>query len=172
MVSSSRSSGEITPSKSLSEILNGVVRTAQEQIASHPRTALFLVDVDRVRLRFAAAAGLSPEYTRAVDGFGIQPSNPSCGSAAYTGENEIVGDVATDPKWSPFLALAREHGIRACWSIPFKSDGVTLGTLAAYHDSPRLPGPADMKILEELALVAADAVQLVRSRGATQIGAR
>lgn len=168
-MASGRSSAEIPASKTLFDILNGVVRTAHEQIASHPSTALFLVDADHLRLRFAAGAAVSPEYTRAVDGFGIQPSNPSCGSAAYTGENEIVGDVATDPKWLPYLALAREHGIRACWSIPFKSHGVILGTLAAYHNSPRLPAPEDLKILEELALIAADAVQLVRSRAATQI---
>lgn len=134
--------------------LNAVVVAARESLATKPRLAIFVVDNAVRELRFAASSGLPHDYTKAVDHFGIDPKNPSCGSAAYSGENVIVGDVASDPKWAPFLALAQDHGIRACWSIVIKSGTRTLGTIAAYHDFPRLPSPQDIRILEEFAATA------------------
>ena len=68
--------------------------------------------------------------------------------AAYIGETVIVGDVANDTNWSPYLQLAKEHGIRACWSVPLhSSDGSLLGTFAQYHRSPCEPDARQYEML-------------------------
>ncbi|MGH8018164.1 MAG: PAS domain S-box protein, partial [Opitutaceae bacterium] len=143
----------------IDEVLNVLVRTAQEQSSDGGRAAIFIVDADGASLRFGATTGMPESYLRAVDHFKIGPESPSCGTAAYTGQNVIVGDVAQDPLWAPYLDLAREHGIRACWSFPISSfGGRVLGTFALYHRSPREPTPDD---LESVALFARAAAILI-----------
>ena len=93
---------------------------------------------------------LSSRYADAVAML-ISPQEPSCGRAAYTGEAEIVRDVEADPLWAPYLELAHEHEIRACWSFPLHAaDGAVIGTYAVYHRTPREPEARD---LERVALL-------------------
>lgn len=139
----------------LIDALNAIVRTAREGLPLHPRVAMFIADRERLQLRHGVSDGVSLEWVLAADGFEINPNNPSCGSAAATGERVLVYDVTTDEKWAPFIALANEHGIRACWSIPLKAEGITYGTLAAYHAVPLLPTTKELEMLEHLALYAA-----------------
>jgi PAS domain S-box-containing protein len=139
----------------LDEVLRQLVRTAQQFAGDSARATLFRVDPDAPLLRFTAAAGMSEDYTRAVDGFPIGPAGPSCGAAAFTGEAVIVPDVTRDPQWAPHLALAREHGIRACWSFPVRSLGRVVATLALYHRAPREPDTAETESLGMLARTAA-----------------
>lgn len=116
------------------------------------RSAVFLVDSDSKTLRYGASSGLDAGYIEAIEGFEIGPHSPSCGTAAYSGDMVIVGDVASDQLWAPFLKLAIEHGIAACWSKPITdSRGIIVGTYAVYHRDNRLPTPSDMEIIELLA---------------------
>jgi two-component sensor histidine kinase len=134
----------------LGDVLNVLVSSAAQRTGG--RAAIFLVDELGALLRFACAEGLPEAYTRAIDGFLIGPSSPSCGNAAYTGERVVVGDVGLDPLWKPFLALAQEHGIKACWSTPIRTfEGQVLGTLAVYHDVPRQPTVRDLEEIDFLA---------------------
>ena len=149
---------------SIHDVLNVLVRAGQRQFGPESRTAIFIADPEGARLRFGAAAGLTEAYARAVDGFEISPKNPSCGSAAYTGKAVIVRDVAADPLWAPYLQLAREHGIRACWSFPIRSAAArVVGTFAVYHRTPREPAPRD---LERVALLAQTAGLVIERHNA------
>ncbi|MBD0334762.1 MAG: PAS domain S-box protein [Cyanobacteria bacterium Co-bin13] len=150
---------------SIDVVLNQIVCAAQEQAGAGARTALFMVDADGAHLRFEATAGMSEAYTRAVNGFEISPNAPFCGTAAYTGTPVIVRDVATNPLWAPYLSLAQEHGIRACWSFPIRSfNGKVLGTLAVYHSSPREPEPRDLVSVDLLAQTAALVIEQHNTR--------
>ena len=140
---------------SIHDVLNRLVRAAQELAGDEARTILFMVDAAGGQLRFAASAGMPRTYVEAVDGIAIGPASPSCGAAAYRGEAVIVRDVADDPTWAPYMALAREHGIRACWSFPIRSFGRALGTMAVYHRTPREPARREMESMELLARTAA-----------------
>jgi two-component sensor histidine kinase len=151
----------------LSDILNHLARTTAEQ--SGGQAAIFLVDEAGASLRFSASSGLPETYTQAVDGFVIGPDSPSCGNAAYTGERVIVGNVSADPLWLPFLGLAEEHGIEACWSTPIKSfEGEILGTLAIYHSAPCLPEDQDLEGVDLLAKTASILVGRERSEKGRQ----
>lgn len=141
-------------------LLNALVRAAQGLTQEGARAAVFIVDPEGAHLRFSTAAGLPEAYTRAVDGFVIGPTSPSCGKAAYTGQAVIVSDVAQDPLWEPYLHLAQKHGIRACWSFPLHSTtGKLLGTFALYHRIPGEPEPRDLESVAFLASTAAIVIE-------------
>lgn len=139
---------------SLPELLGVLASAGTEHLGG--RAAVFLVDGSGKTLDYCASAGLHADYIEAIQGFEIGPHSPSCGTAAYSGELVVVGDVAGDPLWSPFLALAQRHGIAACWSKPLKdSQGVVLGTYAIYHEDPRVPTHEELGAVDLLAHTAA-----------------
>lgn len=68
----------------------------------------------------------------------------------------IVTDIATDPFWDDFRALAEKAGVAACWSTPILArDGSLLGTFAMYHRAPRAPQDADLALARDFADTAA-----------------
>ncbi|GAB7531336.1 hypothetical protein PS3A_37480 [Pseudomonas sp. 3A(2025)] len=140
--------------KSLDELLGFIARAGSEHLGG--RSAVFLVDEDSKTLTYAASAGLDAGYIKAIEGFEIGPHSPSCGTAAYTGDLVIVGEVANDQLWTPFLELAAQYGIGACWSKPLKdANGIVLGTYAIYHGAPRVPNDDELEAIELLANTAA-----------------
>jgi GAF domain-containing protein len=55
-----------------------------------------------------------------------------------TGRAIITRDVIEDPRWTPWLWLAKEFDYRACWSFPVgTSAGKILGSFAMYYKEPR-----------------------------------
>ena len=60
----------------------------------------------------------------------------SCGTAACCGEPVYVSDTRTDPRWADLQHVARELGVRACWSVPILSESkVVVGTFAIHADT-------------------------------------
>lgn len=111
-----------------------------------------------------AAPSLPEAYNAAVNGIEIGPAVGSCGTAAHYGEAVFVDDVKTDPLWVDFRAIALEHGLRACWSMPIKdARGKVLGTFANYYREARHPRVADFSAIELMAGYVAKAI--VASRG-------
>jgi PAS domain S-box-containing protein len=154
----------------LHDVLDVLVRAGQRQFGGDSRTGIFIVDAEGAHLRFAAAADLSKQYADAVDSFPIAPQEPSCGRAAYTGQTEIVQDVESDPLWTPYLELAREHDIRACWSFPLHSaEGKVIGTYAVYHRTPRAPEARD---LERVALLLQTAAIIIERHKEAEVRAQ
>ena len=138
----------------IAELLGFLAKTGSEHLGG--RSAIFLVDEARETLKYVASNGLDAGYTEAINGFQIGPHSPSCGTAAYTGDTVIVGDVAKDPLWAPFLELAHQYGIAACWSKPLKdASGVIIGTYAIYHEDPRIPTHEELDAIALLAHTAA-----------------
>ncbi len=135
--------------------LNALVRAAQALRGPDTRAAVFIFDPQAAKLKFAAATGLSEDYTRAIDGFPVGPTQPSCGRAAYIGDDVIVRDVAEDPFWAPYRQLAEEQGIRACWSFLLRGpEGSPLGTFALYHRNPCEPNAEDYEEIRYFARIA------------------
>jgi len=106
-----------------------------------------LLDPDGQTMHIGSAPNLPPEYMAAIEGVPIGPCVGSCGTAMFRKEGVIVSDIATDPLWQPYTALARQFGLRACWSMPILLDQDTvLGTFAMYYREPRSPGPDDLRL--------------------------
>jgi PAS domain S-box-containing protein len=149
----------IARGESLPAILDALCRTVEE-LAGGSLASILLLDSDSKRLRHCAAPSLPASYTAAVDGSLISPSAGSCGTAAYRGEKVFVSDIAADPLWADYSALALAHGLRACWSTPIMaSDGTVLGTFAIYSHEPRQITPRENAITEQFTHLASIVVE-------------
>jgi len=129
---------------SLAEMLDLFARTIQSQ-SSDMLCSILLLDGNQ--LRHGAAPSLPDEYNRAVDGVVIGPKVGSCGTAAYTRQQVVVADIATDPHWAQYRDFTLKHGLRACWSTPIIAHGKVLGTFALYYRTPRAPSKHDQQLI-------------------------
>lgn len=144
---------------SLEAILEYLCRLVEEQ-AHELRCSILLVDTDGRHLRHGAAPSLPLEYNRTIDGTRIGLNIGSCGTAAFTGEQVISGDIGTDPRWAKYRDLPLKHGLQACWSTPIKASGGTvIGTFAAYSTVPREPAGDELTLLERLGHLASIAIE-------------
>src|SRR5262249_26063573 len=142
----------------LSETLERIVRMIEAQ-GKDLVCSILLLDCDKGVLRHGAAPSLPAEFTRAIDGSAIGPTEGSCGAAAFHQERVIVEDIATHPYWTSYKHLALPYGLRACWSSPiFSPDHTVLGTFAIYYREPRRPTVAEMQWVERATHLAAIAI--------------
>ena len=131
--------------------------------------SILLMDADGKRLRHGAAPSLPQAYCEAIDGAEIGPCAGSCGTAAYTGTPVFVSDIATDPLWAEFKAVALPHGLRACWSTPILTRGrKVLGTFAMYHREPREPTVRDLALVDLVTQTAALVIDREQAKAALQ----
>ncbi len=145
--------------------LTGFVEEHGEDVLA----SILLLDRDGVHLRHGAAPSLPAAYCEAIDGTPIGPNAGSCGTAAYRREAVCVSDIATDPLWRDFRAVALEAGLQACWSTPiFATDDTLMGTFALYYREPRERGPRDVELVEVATHVAGIAIERARSEEAAE----
>lgn len=113
------------------------------------------IDKDKKKLHHCAAVSLPDFYLEAIDGVEIGEGVGSCGTAAYRGQRVVVENIATNPYWQDFKALAVRAGLRACWSEPIISpSGEIFGTFAMYYSVPRTPEKDDLAYIANRARVA------------------
>ena len=111
------------------------------------------------QLFLGAAPSLPSGYTRAIEGVTIGPTTGSCGTAAYFKHPITVVDIANDPLWEDYAAVALAHGLYACWSQPIMNKaGDVLGTFALYYKEPRAPTNDELSLLDEVTQLAAIAL--------------
>lgn len=147
-------SGE-TFARTLEALTNAVEAFAPPVIAS-----IMLLSEDGKRVVHGAAPNLPEEYNRAIEGAPIGPSAGSCGTAAYLRRSVIVADIMTDPLWELYRDLAKQFGLRACWSTPiFGPAGRVLGTFALYYREPRIPTEEELDLISRVNHVAGIVIQ-------------
>src|SRR5262245_42016382 len=126
-----------------------LIRTAIEQADSDRRCAFCRVGPDGTGLHHVV--GMGDAYARRVDGFKIGPDSLACGLAAWNGRPVMTPDVEEEPRWKPWLELAREFNFRGCWSFPIEtSAGRIVGTFAMYFQRPRIPTASDSHLIASL----------------------
>ena len=158
----------IATGQPLEATLTALVRFVEEQ-SPGLLCSVLLVDATGHHLRHGAAPSLPAGYVAAIDGAPIGPSSGSCGTAAHRGEPVVVTDIATDPLWADYRALALSHDLRACWSIPiFDTQRRVLGTFAIYYRTPTPPS-AEHRHLVEIATQTA-AICINRHRAERHLG--
>jgi diguanylate cyclase (GGDEF)-like protein/PAS domain S-box-containing protein len=146
----------------LEAIVHAIEEYAPEVIAS-----ILLPDAEGRRVRHGATGRLPEAFWRAVDGQPIGPAAGSCGAAMHRGEPVITEDIATDPLWADYRALAQAHGLRACWSTPIvDSDRRVLGSFALYRGEPALPSERHRRLIRMATHSAA--VAIVKARDDAQ----
>jgi len=149
--------------ESLSQVLDTLLRIIQLQCPGM-LASILLLDPDGSHVRHGGAPDLPEDYVRAVDGLTIGPKAGSCGTAAFRRKPVVVGDIATDPLWDDYRAMALKHGLRACWSTPiFDSEGRVLGTFAMYFRAPGLPNERHVTLIDISTHIAAMAISKHRA---------
>ena len=130
--------------------------------ATFPGTmcSILLLDEHGLHLKHGVAPSLPAPYCAAIDGIAIGVGVGSCGTAAYTGQATIVADIASDPLWQDYAALALSHGLASCWSIPIISTkGRVLGTFANYHSYPCHPQSIELQAIKRAAYLIGFAIE-------------
>ncbi|WP_328321544.1 SpoIIE family protein phosphatase [Streptomyces sp. NBC_00388] len=142
------------------QVLEGMARAIEDLAPGEVLVSVLLADADGKHLRHGAAPSLPAFYNEAIDGIATGDGVGSCGTAAHRRQPVIVTDIATDPFWEDFRALAGRAGVAACWSTPILArDGALLGTFAMYHRTPRTPQESDLALARVFADTAALAIE-------------
>ena len=132
--------GALLKEESLESVLTMMCHEI-ERIAPEVIVSILSVDEEGV-LHPLASPGLPTDYSRAIEGLSIGPVAGSCGTAAYRGEPVLVTDINNDPLWAEYKWLAKQSGLRACWSIPVRNGaGRIAATFALYFRESRGPDP-------------------------------
>ena len=153
----------------LRTILETITRNVEAD-ANDTRCSILLLDAAGIHLQHGAAPSLPESYNRAIHGAAIGPKAGSCGTAVYRNQPVIVTDIATDPLWDDYRALALPHGLRACWSTPIRSaGGQVLGSFAMYYRAPRAPSSADFEFIARVSHLSAIAIERRSAEEALQV---
>lgn len=149
---------------SLTKVLEYIVCGIEEQ-TDNLKGSILLLDKTGKYLSHGVAPNLPQKYSEAIYGMSIGPSAGSCGTAVYKKEMVIVEDIASDPLWEDFRALALPCDLRACWSIPiFNRSGSVLGTFALYYNAPNRPTDWELEIMQSVAHLASLAIEQKRTQ--------
>ena len=147
----------------LEETLNELIRIVESTSLTGVLGSILLLDGRH--LRHGAAPSLPAAYCEAIDGAEIGPVAGSCGTAAFRGRPVFVSDIATDPLWAVYKAVALPHGLQACWSTPIITSGSkVLGTFAMYHREPREPTVRDLALVDLVTQTAALVIDRKRAQ--------
>lgn len=153
----------VSSGSDLESVMETLVRNVENLI---PRSiaSVALLDPDGRHIRPGTAPGLPESYNQALDGLEIGPSAGSCGTAMYRDEQIIVTDIETDPLWADYRELARQYGLRACWSTPIKSaDGRMLASFALYYREIRAPSTSDLDLIARLSHLTSVMIERTRA---------
>ncbi len=141
----------IARGRSVEETAEHICRRA-ESFAEGVRCSILTVD-RAGRLHPLAGPSLPARYSEALDGIVIGARVGSCGSAAFFRRPVTTVDIAADPNWEPYRALAEmiePLGVRACWSSPIlHSDGRVLGTFGFYFNENRGPSEQEQRLVAD-----------------------
>jgi len=130
--------------------------------------SIFLANPEGTLLTLVAAPSLPQDYLNATRTLPILAGMGSCGSAAVFGHTVVAEDITTHPDWSKARKLIREHGLKACWSVPvFSGAGEILGTLGIYYRERRTPQAGEMARVESAAKLVGLAIE--RGRAADKL---
>ncbi len=152
----------------LKEVIDALIHGMESVL---PGLRFAVHEVREGLLRGLSAPNLPEGLSAALEGLAIGPEAGSCGTAAFLGEPVIVSDIATDPLWNDYRDLAIAHGLRSCWSIPIKtSEGVVVGTFAAYDVEPRAPTEEERSVIDSARHIAAIAMERDRSHAEIERG--
>ena len=157
----------IADGAALEVVLHKLATEAEGQSTDGMLCSILLLEERGRRLLHGAAPSLPAAYNDAIHGVGIGPRVGSCGTAAHGGKRVCVTDIANDPLWSDFKALALGHGLAACTSTPILSKGGSvLGTVAMYYRVARAPSARDNGIIDLTTRLAAIAIERKRDEDA------
>ena len=148
----------------LTQVLERIATRVGGTFGDRPACSILLVNAEGSSLVQVAAPALPEDYNHAVGQIPIGANVGSCGAAAATRQPVFIEDITTHPNWASAHDLVKQHGLKACWSLPvFSAEGELLGTIALYHWQHGLPGPEELHRMEAAAKLVSLAIERCRT---------
>ena len=118
------------------------------------------------RIEPVAVSGEGLEYVEALNlTWADQPRGRGpTGSAARTGQTQVVQNFAADPRVELWRESAAKFGYASCIALPLKQNGTVLGVLTIYATEPEAFGIDEVALLEEMAGDLAYGITTLRTR--------
>ncbi len=136
------------PDSVLEETLDFYLKEIQE---IHKGMICSVLRVKGNRLYHWSAPNMSEKFRQGIEGEEINEMAGSCGTAAFRKEKVIVTDIENDPLWADYKQLARDEGVKACWSFPLvDSRNHVMGTFAIYYKRVKEPTQEEENTLERV----------------------
>lgn len=119
------------------------------------------------------AAASTDDHAQSVDELEYALHEGPCVATLSTGEEQVVRDTATDPRWPRFAAKARAEGFGSVAGLPLRTaDGDTIGALNVFTHRPDGLPEHDLAVLRRVcgpaAAVLANARAYRRTRQLSQ----
>ena len=141
-------------------VLHDLARAVDAVVGEGGAASILFLD-DAARLRNGAAPRLPRYYVEAIDGIAPDPAVGTCAAAAATGEEVVTPSFMECDRWRELGHLPLALGYVGAWSHPIRSavNQRVLGTFGVYHRDVRGPTDRERAIVQELAMVAACALE-------------
>jgi GAF domain-containing protein len=139
--------------RSLDAVLGEITSIARRAIPGSEATSITLIRNDKP---FTAAH--NGQMALDADELQYQRDYGPCVDAARSGEKFVVGDMATEQRWSDYGPHAASKGVGSSLSLPLPFQAATVGALNNYSSRPDGFGQADVAVGEEVASWVAYAV--------------
>src|SRR6266404_3786522 len=147
-------------------VLDKVCRLAVEVGGYQMAWVGFAEQDERKTVRPAAQAGFEPGYLESVViTWADEPQGRGpAGTAIRTGRPCIARNIPADPGFEPWREAAVQAGYQSCIALPLRSEGRVFGILTIYAAEVDAFGPAEIRVLEELARDLAFGLTVIRTR--------
>lgn len=123
------------------------------------RSSVALLDPQRQTLSVAAAPRLPEAYLAVLQEVPVSDKIGTCPRAAFANHAVFTDDIANDPCWREWHAIAEQHALRSCWSLPLQDGGgCVLGILGLLSDTPRTMSTSEHELVKCIQLLAAMAI--------------
>jgi len=133
-----------TLAQTTNELLMGIEGIFPEMICS-----VLEVDDEQEKLHNLAAPQLPKAYCDAIENLLVGPNVGSCGTAVFHRRQVIVSDIENDLLWADYAGLAKQFGLKACWSTPVISSkgSKVLAVFGIYYNTVREPNDSELQLI-------------------------
>jgi PAS domain S-box-containing protein len=144
----------------LQPILDVTLRTAAT-VEGADMGFVSLRNEDKDTLEIGAILGFDEDFRNAID---EAPTGTGAFGACYQSRRRVViEDVDTDPRYAPFLHLARRGGFRAVHCTPLITRlGRMVGVLSMHFRQPHRPSERETRLIDLCARQAVDFIENAR----------
>lgn len=162
---------QIARGATLRDTLREVVRYAERQLPPETFCAISVLDERAERLERAVVSGLPKDLAGAYEGMALAQGGSPGVIAVREGRPINAVDLEGTPAWRAFADAIRRHGLRAVWSHPVETGGGRRGAALEFLlTAPRLPSPAEQRVIRQAAALTGLALDLDALR--TELSAR
>lgn len=135
----------------LQQLLHDICRGVR-QVLGYMAVSIMLVDEAGTTLTIEGYDGVEPNYVQQLNRtLAVRLDHPTLGqgpsaTAFRTGQPQAVGNVYTDPRFQPWVAL--RPGFAAMIALPLTFRGTGIGVLNCYTHRPHQFEPREVALLE------------------------